>query len=753
MKATRRIAGSDDNRGRTAKMLRESSPVAPRPVARLFGTATSCAVRGVLAFLACALLCCVQARADDPVPDPKDLAALATILNKPEVRAWIERGAEVAGSQPGSRPAVATAVQQTTGLSKMSGMAATSWLQSLRVSLFDLANTVPSIPDELRRAFGVFAGELRGWLPLNILLLIAGFIGAGLGLQRLLWWRTAKLLQRMIRLPNVSATDRMRLAGSRFAYGMVLLAAFAAGSIGSFLLFSWPPILGRFMLGLLQVGLIVRLMIGLGRVILAPGAAQFRLAPMATPTAQFWFDWIAILVGYFFFMNFILSFLSSLGVSGMAVNVIGIGLSLPLLAMTIFVAWRRPDRETGVMPERGSRLGTWLLTFYLIGLWLVLFTGAETVFYLGVVLLLLPIVIGNAKRAMSHILADGTTGSSAPAAALIAVAFERGVRAVILLGSLYVVLRILGLDLGDMDRGASSYAWVLRSLLDLAAVVLVIDLVWQLAKVWIDSRIRSSDDRDEHTHDRWRTLLPVLRNILFFVLVALGLLTVLASLGVEIAPLLASAGIVGIAVGFGAQTLVKDIISGLFFLVDDAFRVGEYIESGSIKGTVEAFSLRSMKLRHHRGALHTIPFGSLDKITNYSRDWVIDKFQFGVTYDTDLDKVKKLIKQIGKELAEEPEFAPHVIEPLKMQGVETFGDYAIQIRMKMKTKPGEQFMIRRLALAMIKKRFAENGISFATPTVSVAGGGANAQAAVAQRGLELVRPAEALPAQAGGDVR
>ena len=168
---------------------------------------------------------------------------------------------------------------------------------------------------------------------------------------------------------------------------------------------------------------------------------------------------------------------------------------------------------------------------------------------------------------------------------------------------------------------------------------------------------------------------------------------------------------VGVAVGFGAQTLVKDIISGMFYLLDDAFRVGEYIVSGSYKGTVESFSLRSIKLRHHRGYLYTVPFGELGAIQNISRDWVIDKLSVSVTYDTDLDKVKKIIKQIGKELQADPELAPHIIETLKMQGVEQFGDFAIEIRLKMMTKPGEQFVIRRRAYALIKKAFAANGSS------------------------------------------
>ena len=172
----------------------------------------------------------------------------------------------------------------------------------------------------------------------------------------------------------------------------------------------------------------------------------------------------------------------------------------------------------------------------------------------------------------------------------------------------------------------------------------------------------------------------------------------------------------------------------MFYLLDDAFRTGEYIQSGNYKGTVESFSLRSVKLRHHRGPLYTVPFGELGAIQNMSRDWVIDKFMIGVTYDSDLDMVRKLIKQVGKELSANPEFAPHILEPLKMQGVEEFGDYAIKIRIKLMTKPNEQFVIRRKAYAMIKKAFDDNGIKFATPTVQVAGGD-EATAAAARQSL------------------
>jgi small-conductance mechanosensitive channel len=173
------------------------------------------------------------------------------------------------------------------------------------------------------------------------------------------------------------------------------------------------------------------------------------------------------------------------------------------------------------------------------------------------------------------------------------------------------------------------------------------------------------------------------------------------------------------------------------------------IQSSSYKGTVESFSLRSVKLRHHRGPLYTVPFGSLGAIQNMSRDWVIDKVKIGVTYDSDIDLAKKLVKQVGRELLEDAEFRPNIIETLKMQGVETLGDYAIELRLKMKTKPGEQFTIRRRALALIKKSFDAHGIKFAFPVVQVAGGSGAGEAASAAAARHMLDHAQQKPAAAG----
>ena len=379
-------------------------------------------------------------------------------------------------------------------------------------------------------------------------------------------------------------------------------------------------------------------------------------------------------------------------------------------------------------------------------LWLLWAAEATAVFWLFLLVVAVPAGIRAMQRAVNHLLRPpGAVEAEVPS--IYAVSLERGLRAALIIGGALVLATAWRIDLVELTASDTLFTRLLRGFLSAVVIVLVADFIWNVAKTLIDNALAGAarpeavtGDRDQaRDAARLRTLLPILRNMLLVVLVAMAGLMALSALGVEIGPLIAGAGVVGVAIGFGAQTLVKDIISGMFYLLDDAFRVGEYIQSGTYKGTVESFSLRSIKLRHHRGPLYTVPFGELGAIQNMSRDWVIDKITIGVTYDSDLEKARKLVKEIGKELTADPEFGHHIIEPLKMQGVEQFGDFAVQLRMKMTTKPGEQFVIRRKAYALIKKAFDANGIKFASPTVQVSGGEDTANAA-ARQVLELTKP-------------
>jgi small-conductance mechanosensitive channel len=692
----------------------------------------------LIPLLVASLLLAAPAFAQTPDPAPEDLRTLADLLRKPAIQDWL---AEQAVATP-------PAVPSTEPVSISAHMVAAAWLDRMHRFLQDLAAAAPTVGDELARAWLILSLEFSEEGLASILILLATFAALGFGLEWLYRRATADFRRRIIAADVSTPATRLRAVGWRAAYGFGELLAYAVGSIGAFLLFDWPPLLRHIVLGCLVVVLIVRLVLVAGHILLAPGAERFRIIPMATASAKFWLVWSAVIVGYFLFVQITLAMLAILDMSGPARYLTGISLGLVLLALALFILWRHPGRETGQVERRGQRPATWLFSLYFLTVWLLLFTGSPAAFYGGVVLILLPIAMRSTKLAVDHLLrpAEGEEGRATDVPAITAVALDRGLRAALLIGGAYLIAHVLGLDFGSLastDTMASRFA---RGVINAVVILLVADFAWHLGRAWIDSKLaEATDEGPNETEEarrraRLRTLLPLMRSVLFAVLLVIAGTMALAALGVEVGPLIAGAGVVGIAIGFGAQTLVRDILSGFFFLLDDAFRIGEYIESGDIRGTVEAFSLRSMKLRHHRGALHTIPFGALDKITNYSRDWVIDKMTLGVSYTTDLDKVKAIIKKIGKELAADPEFAPHILETLKMQGVEQFGDFAIQIRLKMMTRPGEQFVIRRRAYALIKKAFAANGIEFAFPTVTVAGGG-EATPAVAQRALDLVQPA------------
>ncbi|MEO1190814.1 MAG: mechanosensitive ion channel family protein [Pseudomonadota bacterium] len=153
--------------------------------------------------------------------------------------------------------------------------------------------------------------------------------------------------------------------------------------------------------------------------------------------------------------------------------------------------------------------------------------------------------------------------------------------------------------------------------------------------------------------------------------------------------------------------------------IDDAFRVGEYIDIGSVKGTVEKISVRSMQLRHQLGTLVTVPFGEIQHLSNFSRDWVIMKLPLRLTYDTDINKVNKLIKNLGKELLSHELIGDKFLEPLKSQGVWMMEDSAMIIRVKFMTRPGDQFQVRKIAYAEIRSLFEREGIQFASREVKV----------------------------------
>jgi small-conductance mechanosensitive channel len=228
----------------------------------------------------------------------------------------------------------------------------------------------------------------------------------------------------------------------------------------------------------------------------------------------------------------------------------------------------------------------------------------------------------------------------------------------------------------------------------------------------------ADDDEEITPATRLQTILPLMRAACTVLIGVVTALTILSELGVNTAHLIAVAGVFGLAVSFGSQSLVRDVISGLFYMWDDAFRVGEYIDTGRLKGTVENLGVHSVRLRHQNGPLHTIPYGQLGTVTNLSRDFATIKFNLRFDPRTDVETVRKTTKQIGLAMQDDnPELSAEIMQPLKLQGIAEVVDNALVLRFKFTSRPVKPSWVQREYLKRMYKEFAEKNIRFASGAV------------------------------------
>ncbi|PST61640.1 MULTISPECIES: mechanosensitive ion channel family protein [Rhizobium] len=603
----------------------------------------------------------------------------------------------------------------------------TQRLNAIRDHVTSVVAAVPLVPGEFEKARETTMAGINDRRPITVLTFFLLLVAIG----RTVEWVFGRFARRMQTNREVDASQSppsgFQILGRYLFAEIAPLVIFGIASLGLFLSFSWPQLLTELIVPTL-LGLIAgRFMIRLTRILLTPypnesGDGATRLIPIGESAAHFWFSRLTLFISIFVFGWAANGIMLDLGFLPAAREVVVYCLGLLLLASAIEMAWHRP-RET----EHHSRHGVldWLLVFWLCLIWVLWVGGASVLMWLCAYLILVPAGL-KIVTAVTHGAFLRSASDAGAAKPVLEVIVERTARAVfIALAALWLtsVMRLNSMMM--QDETASR---IFRGVLSGVVILLVADILWQVVKALIESRLAKAHAADNDAAEAARngrllTLLPILKNFLAVLIAVIAILTVLSGLGVAIGPLIAGAGIFGVAIGFGSQTLVKDVLSGVFYMMDDAFRVGEYIQSGSYKGTVESFSIRSVRLRHHRGPVFTVPFGVLGAVQNMSRDWAIDKFKIDVAFDTDLVKVKKLVKGVGATLLEDPEFGPLILETVKFKGVEQFGDYGMTVSFAMTTKPGHQSGIRRRAYAMIREVFAENGIEFASPTVQVANEG------------------------------
>jgi len=294
-------------------------------------------------------------------------------------------------------------------------------------------------------------------------------------------------------------------------------------------------------------------------------------------------------------------------------------------------------------------------------------------------------------------------------------------RAILYLVAGLALLQAWGLDtLGWLDSPAGRR--VTGSAFSIGLILVFSLILWEAVSSSIERYLTQSgpDGVVLQRSARARTLLPLLRTTVMVFLLVMVTLIVLSELGVNIGPLLAGAGVIGLAVGFGSQKLVQDVINGVFILVEDSLAVGDVVTAAGISGVVEQISIRSLRLRGVDGTVHTIPFRhTVDTVSNMTKGFSMAVIEAGVAYRESVDEVMEVLKQLGAEMTSDPTFGPLIIEPLEMLGVDALGDSAVTIKCRFKTVPLKQWTVGREFRRRMKNRFDELGIEIPFPHQTV----------------------------------
>ncbi|WP_246837744.1 mechanosensitive ion channel domain-containing protein [Salinicola sp. MH3R3-1] len=285
-----------------------------------------------------------------------------------------------------------------------------------------------------------------------------------------------------------------------------------------------------------------------------------------------------------------------------------------------------------------------------------------------------------------------------------------------------LAMRVWGSSLWAVGSSAGISQQIAKGVLGLGVTFLLAWLIWILADTAIKhALLRSSrrHGRRVNASARAQTITPLLRNTVFVTIAVIAVIIALANLGVNVTPLLAGAGVIGLAVGFGAQTLVQDLITGLFILIEDSLAIDDFVNLGTHMGTVEALSIRTVKLRDLDGIVHIIPFSQIQGIQNYSREFGIALMRIRIAHHMKIDEAIEIVRGIAEDLRNDPMMRHHIWSALEVQGIESFDAGAAILRVRMRTAPIMQWDVARAFNLRLKQRFDEQGIDLAVPRMSV----------------------------------
>lgn len=508
------------------------------------------------------------------------------------------------------------------------------------------------------------------------------------------------------------------------ATGGVLISLFGADSIGR-------PVT----LSVIYAVAIVGAIKAIARTILAPGAAAVRPVHMGDETAHYLFIWInrVAIVGIFGY--FAIQIAGFLGLAGPAQSFLFklIGLLMALLAIMLIMQNRhgvsqfiggKDDARLLQFRRRLADLWHVLAILYVVVVYLVWVVGMPGGFayvtrstlltalaiFMGIALSSLAVRMIDKAFSLSHELKTRLPGLEARVNRYLPIV-KSALKGIVATVAVLAVLQAWGIDILQWLSEPTGRALVAR-LASIGAIVFMAIVAWEALSAGIERYLASeSASHSQRAH----TLLPLIRKVILAALTVVVGLTVLSELGINIAPLLAGAGVVGLAVGFGAQTLVRDIITGLFILIEDTISVDDYVMLGGHDGTVEALSIRSIRLRDPSGTVYTIPFSDVTTVINYTRDFAFAVLEIGVAYKEDVDRVIQVIEEVGQELRQDPDQQGYIMEDLQVQGLDRFDDSAVVIKARIKTVPGWQWAVRRAFNRLLKRRFDAEGIEIPFP--------------------------------------
>jgi small conductance mechanosensitive channel len=259
--------------------------------------------------------------------------------------------------------------------------------------------------------------------------------------------------------------------------------------------------------------------------------------------------------------------------------------------------------------------------------------------------------------------------------------------------------------------------WLLSTGLRIGVILVLMLIALKVTRI-VTNRvfgvIKKHKDEEDY-QKRTKTLSSVIRHVLGITILIVALMAVLGELGIEIGPVIAAAGVVGLAVGFGAQSLVKDVISGFFILLEDQIHVGDWVTIAGQTGVVERLNLKMTVLRDLHGNVHFVPNGSIDVVTNLTREYSRAVLDIGVAYREDVDEVMDVMRQVDEDLRKDPDFKNDILEPMEVFGLNEFGDSALVIRGRIKTRPAKQWGVGREYRRRLKRAFDDKDIEIPFP--------------------------------------